>query len=48
MREIIQNAFIILLAISFLMVLPALGQTGGPYGLTWSTIDGGGTRLIGY
>jgi len=47
MREIIRNAFIILLAISLLMVLPALGQTGGPYDLTWSTVDGGGGTSSG-
>jgi len=47
MRENIRNAFIILLAISLLMVLPALGQTGGPYDLTWSTVDGGGGTSSG-
>ncbi|MHC4624788.1 MAG: hypothetical protein ACYS4W_12895, partial [Planctomycetota bacterium] len=27
---------------SFLMIASAMGQSGGPYDLSWSTIDGGG------
>ena len=47
MRRISQNGFVILLAVCLLMGLPALGQTGGPYQLTWSTIDGGGGTSSG-
>jgi hypothetical protein len=40
------NGVIVLLAI-FLLTLPALGQTGGQYELSWSTIDGGGGTSTG-
>ncbi len=47
MRRISQNGFVILLAVCLLMGLPALGQTGGDYELSWSTIDGGGGTSSG-
>ncbi len=40
------NGVIVLLAIC-LLTLPALGQTGGQYELSWSTIDGGGGTSAG-
>ena len=42
MNGIIHNAFIALLLICLLMVLPALAQTGGDYELSLSTVGGGG------
>jgi len=47
MRVIIQRTFIALLAIYLLITLSTLGQTGGPYVLNWSTIDGGGGKSAG-
>jgi len=47
MNEIIHNAFITLMVMCFLMTVPALGQSGGDYILTWSTIDGGGGTSSG-
>jgi hypothetical protein len=38
---------IALLVVFAMMVLPAWAQTGGPYELSWSTIDGGGGRSVG-
>ncbi len=51
MKPISLNVFshigvIVLLAIC-LLTLPALGQTGGQYELSWSTIDGGGGTSAG-
>ena len=43
MRRIIENVFIILLAVCFLMTVPALGQ----YEISWHTIDGGGGKSTG-
>ena len=47
MRVIIQSTFITLLAIYLLIALPTLGQTGGDYELSRTTIDGGGGTSIG-
>ena len=47
MNEIIHTAFIMLMAMGFLMTVPALGQSGGDYILTWSTINGGGGQSSG-
>jgi hypothetical protein len=47
MRRIRQNAFITFLAVYLLVPIPALGQSGGPYVLEWSTIDGGGGTSSG-
>lgn len=47
MRVIIQSTFITLLAIYLLIALPALGQSGGDYEISWSTIDGGGGKSSG-
>lgn len=47
MNRIIKNAFIGLLPVCFLISAPALGQTGGDYDLSWSTIDGGGGTITG-
>jgi len=48
MNEIIHNVFIILMAMGFLMTVPALGQSGGDYILTWSSIiNGGGGQSAG-
>ncbi len=47
LKVFIQRGVIALLAVSLLIALPALGQSGGPYELSWSTIDGGGGRSIG-
>ncbi|MHC4476855.1 MAG: dockerin type I repeat-containing protein [Planctomycetota bacterium] len=33
--------------VGLLTVVPAFGQAGGDYGLTWSTIDGGGGQSTG-
>lgn len=41
MKKGFQN---MLIAVCAFMVLPALGQTGGQYNLSWNTIDGGGGR----
>ena len=38
----VQRGALILLTVCLLMTIPTLGQTGGDYTLTWSTIDGGG------
>ncbi|MCC7354689.1 MAG: hypothetical protein IT330_13160 [Anaerolineae bacterium] len=38
---------LITLAALLLISLPSLAQTGGGYGLTWSTIDGGGSTSTG-
>jgi len=47
MKTVIQNTFIISLALCVLIIGPAFGQTGGPYELSWSTIDGGGGTSAG-
>ncbi len=47
MNEIIHNKFIALMVMCSLMTVPALGQSGGDYILTWSTIDGGGGQSSG-
>jgi hypothetical protein len=48
MNKIIHNAFIMLMAMGFLMTVPALGQSGGEYNLTWSSkINGGGQSAGG-
>ena len=47
MDEIIHNVIIILLMMGFLMTVPTLGQSGGPYVLTWSAIDSGGGQSSG-
>ena len=47
MNEIIHNAFITLMVMCFLTTVPVLGQSGGDYILTWSTIDGGGGTSSG-
>lgn len=36
-----------LLAVCLLVTVPALAQSGGPYELSWSTIDGGGGQSSG-
>ena len=46
MKAIIHNGSIGLIAI-YLLTLPAFGQTGGQYELSWSTIDGGGGTSAG-
>ncbi len=46
MKAIIHSGSIGLIAIC-LLTLPAFGQTGGQYELSWSTIDGGGGTSIG-
>jgi len=43
----VQRGALILLTVCLLMTIPTLGQTGGDYILTWSTIDGGGGQSIG-
>ena len=35
-------AFLLLAQVALGSAAPALAQSGGPYDLTWSTIDGGG------
>jgi hypothetical protein len=47
MNEIIHNAFITPMVMCFLMTVPALGQSGGDYILTWITIDSGGGTSSG-
>lgn len=47
MNRIIKNAVIGLLPVCFLISAPALGQTGGDYDLSWSTIDAGGEQSSG-
>jgi hypothetical protein len=52
MRSISLDTFIrkgvITLGVAYLLMgLPVLGQSGGPYDLSWSTIDGGGGRSSG-
>lgn len=37
----------IILSLKLLLVVAAQAQTGGPYDLTWSTIDGGGGTSSG-
>ncbi len=36
-----------LLCVIFVWLMPVLAQSGGPYVLTWSTIDGGGGQSSG-
>ena len=47
MKTVIQNTFIISLALCVLIIGPAFAQSGGQYELTWSTIDGGGGTSSG-
>jgi hypothetical protein len=47
MDEIIHTAFIMLIAIVFLMAMPAMGQNDRHYILTWSAINGGGGQSSG-
>ena len=47
MEKILQNVFIALLLVWLPVALPAFGQSGGQYDLSWNTIDGGGGRSSG-
>jgi hypothetical protein len=47
MRLINPKSIVSLLAVCMLLSLSALGQAGGDYVLTWSTIDGGGGTSSG-
>ncbi len=47
LKVFIQRGVITLLAVSLLIALPALAQSGGDYILDWSTIDGGGGQSSG-
>ena len=47
MKTVIQNTFIISLALCVPIIGPAFGQTGGDYEISWSTIDGGGGKSAG-
>ncbi|GAH65137.1 unnamed protein product, partial [marine sediment metagenome] len=47
LKVFIQRGVITLLAVSLLIALPALAQSGGDYELSWSTIDGGGGTSSG-
>jgi hypothetical protein len=46
LKMFFQRGAITLLAVSLLIALPALAQSGGPYVLDWSTIDGGGKGCV--
>jgi hypothetical protein len=47
LKTLAHKAVIALLAICLLMAAPAFSQTGGPYDLSWNTIDGGGGTSTG-
>ena len=40
--RLILPALLVLVALTLLIAVPILAQTGGGYDLTWSSIDGGG------
>ena len=46
-KAFLQTSVIALLVVLLLIAVPTLGQTGGPYMLNWSTIDGGGGTSSG-
>ncbi len=46
-KRILTNMVLAVLTVCLLLLSPALAQSGGPYQLTWSTIDGGGGRSSG-
>ena len=41
-KAVFSNVLLAILLICFLAALPSSAQSGGPYELKWSTIDGGG------
>ena len=45
--RIVRRGLVILLVICGLVAIPASGQSGGDYELSWSTVDGGGGRSSG-
>lgn len=47
MNAFLQKGIIIQLVVCLITVVPALAQSGGPYELKWSTIDGGGGTSSG-
>ncbi|MHC4155456.1 MAG: hypothetical protein ACYST6_11120 [Planctomycetota bacterium] len=47
MKPTIRNTLIAMLAAHLLTAASVLGQSGGPYVLDWSTIDGGGGQSSG-
>ncbi len=46
-KRILTNMVLAVLAVCLLLLSRALAQSGGPYVLEWSTIDGGGGRSSG-
>ena len=46
-KKVLKNAGWFVLAVLLLLVSPVLAQSGGPYELSWSTIDGGGGQSSG-
>lgn len=47
LNAFVQKGTFTLLSVCLLVSVPALGQTGGDYDLSWSTIDGGGEQSSG-
>jgi hypothetical protein len=47
MKPTIQNTFIAMSVACLVIAVTALGQTGGPYVLEWSTVDAGGGTSAG-
>jgi len=46
-KRILTNMVLAVLTVCLLLFSHALAQTGGPYELSWSTIDGGGGQSSG-
>ena len=41
-----RKSFLLAVVILMVLVTPALAQSGGPYALTWFTVDGGGGESV--
>ncbi len=46
-KRILTNMVLAVLTVCLLLLSPALAQSGGPYEINWSTIDGGGGTSSG-
>jgi hypothetical protein len=46
-NKIAKNRFLLLLILLMLPALPAAAMSGGPYDLSWNSIDGGGQTSAG-
>ncbi|HUS73244.1 MAG TPA: hypothetical protein VMY06_09285 [Sedimentisphaerales bacterium] len=46
-KRILMNMVLAVFPVCLLLLSPGLAQSGGPYVLDWSTIDGGGGRSSG-